>query len=138
MRGLFESSRAKVPCYEQLKLGDIHDFGDGIDDRNICSDSSAIGSANPMFDEYERSGSWNYPVESFGYEFGGTGIKIRTRQPQYQISDSFTDQGTASRRILLQMSTLAGSTSNTRNKNQSKEQVEVESACTEVRVTWCK
>jgi hypothetical protein len=66
---------------------------------------------------------------------GGTGIKIRTRQPQNQPSSgSFVCQGTAPRRIRLQMKISGGSVCHNEviGANRSEED-EVQSTLTEVR-----
>lgn len=66
---------------------------------------------------------------------GGTGIKIRTRQPQQQpISNNFGSQGTAPRRIRLQMSSPGPvCSSEVTSASSRKEEDEVQSTVTEVR-----
>ncbi|XP_031274708.1 protein NTM1-like 9 isoform X2 [Pistacia vera] len=76
------------------------------------------------------------PVNYSGEFAGGTGIKIRTRQPQ-QSPDSynFVSQGTAPRRLRLQMkvfTTPPVGNSEEKDVSHSKEEDEVQSAFTEV------
>lgn len=74
----------------------------------------------------------------------GTGIKIRARQPQLRlVSNSLLPEGSAPRRIRLQMDTVPRSFDNddVKDSNQKKEEKEEEdedelrSAVTEVRIT---
>lgn len=76
---------------------------------------------------------------SRGHLAAGTGIKIRTRQPQPQSSsNSPIPQGSAPRRIRLQMDTAPRSFANDNVKDvkQSKEEDEdeLQSTVTEVRI----
>lgn len=68
----------------------------------------------------------------------GTAIKIRTRFPQQQLdSDNLGAQGSAPRRICLQMNTLPGSIVNddVRDVKQNKQGYVMQSAVSEVKIT---
>lgn len=110
MRGLFESSVAEVPHYEQEhKYGDRRGFEDDFAGHNTIQ-YSTVGSANPMTYEFERAAGRNYPIETSVNQFGGTGIKMTSGQlQQQQISDNFINQGTARRSNCLQMKTSSES-----------------------------
>lgn len=69
----------------------------------------------------------------------GTRIKIGTRQPSPQASsNNFISQGSASRRIRLQINKTPQSIANENfnGVNQNKEDEEVQSAITEVLIIW--
>uniref|UniRef100_A0A2P2KC48 Uncharacterized protein LOC105645554 isoform X1 n=1 Tax=Rhizophora mucronata TaxID=61149 RepID=A0A2P2KC48_RHIMU len=68
-------------------------------------------------------------IVNWDSDFGGTGIKIRTRQPHIRPnSDNVVSQGTAPRRIRLQMNCLSRLSENFPSENEE----EVNSAVTEV------
>lgn len=76
-----------------------------------------------LADKTNRVNNGSIPV-------GGTGIKIRTRQPQQQpILNNFGSLGTAPRRIRLQMKISVGSvcSSEVTDANSRKEDDEVQS-----------
>lgn len=86
---------------------------------------------------YELSNVSKNPV-NYGGEFaGGTGIKIRTRQPQQPPDPyNFVSQGTAPRRLHLQIklsTTPPVGNGEEKDVSHSKED-EVQSAFTEVRI----
>ncbi|XP_024026858.1 protein NTM1-like 9 isoform X2 [Morus notabilis] len=113
-------SRAEAPYANQdLRMGNMGQPG-----YNMVGQVSV--------NNLEESTSMNVPVNYYGHG-GGTGIKIRSRQPQRPISDNFVTQGTAARRIRLQMDLSPGSTTNdnVRDSNQSYEE-EVQSTHTGV------
>lgn len=81
---------------------------------------------------------------SSGHLAAGTGIKIRTRQPQLRlVSNSLLPQGSAPRRIRLQMDTVPRSFDNDdvkdsnrkKEENEEEDEDELRSAVTEVRIT---
>jgi hypothetical protein len=85
--------------------------------------SSSALNLEELADKTNRINNGSIPV-------GGTGIKIRTRQPQQQpISNNFGSLGTAPRRIRLQMKISLGSvcSSEVTDANSEKEDDEVQS-----------
>ncbi|KDP25178.1 hypothetical protein JCGZ_20334 [Jatropha curcas] len=103
----------------------------GLGNNSIVQDApSAFGALNSM----EESSSLMNPVYP-GSAVTGTGIKIRTRQPQMRpYADSFAAQGTAPRRLRLKMEYSTGSCGNMVERDASHEEdEEVESAITEAR-----
>jgi hypothetical protein len=91
--------------------------------------SSSSLNLEELADKTNRINNGSIPV-------GGTGIKIRTRQPQQQpISNNFGSLGTAPRRIRLQMKISLGSvcSSEVTGANSRKEDDEVQSNVYEVR-----
>nr|XP_048319889.1 protein NTM1-like 9 isoform X1 [Ziziphus jujuba var. spinosa] len=134
---LFGSSQADVAHVDrEVSLGNNSDLRDNFFGQGSFSGDSALGSANGMSNSLEEATSRKYPVGYSGNHAGGTGIKIRTRQPQRQpILDNFVSQGTAPRRIRLLMNSSPGSilNVNVRDSNQRKEEEEVQSTDTEAR-----
>jgi len=91
--------------------------------------SSSALNLEELADKTNRINNGSIPV-------GGTGIKIRTRQPQQQpISRNSGFQGNAKRRIRLQMKISLGSvcSSEVTGANSRKEDDEVQSNVYEVR-----
>ncbi|KAL5551454.1 hypothetical protein UlMin_001630 [Ulmus minor] len=86
---------------------------------------SAVGSVYLNFNNIAESNPQNYPVNYSGYQDGGTGIKFISRRPQQPLSNNSVIQGTAQRRIRLQIDNSHGSTTN--------EEDEVQSTATEAR-----
>lgn len=120
-------SQAEAPYANQdLRMGNMGQPGYNMVGRVSVGDHYAVSN------NLEESTSMNVPVNYYGHG-GGTGIKIRSRQPQRPISDNFVTQGTAARRIRLQMDSSPGSTTNdnVRDTNQSNEE-EVQSTHTGV------
>ncbi|KAK2664449.1 hypothetical protein Ddye_003023 [Dipteronia dyeriana] len=109
----FGTRRAEASVYDhELRKGDIGVYGD-----------SSVTLKNP--------------VNQTGDSASGTGIKIRTRQPQNRFnSDNFVKQGTAPRRIRFQMQMRpppkpVGNVEE-KDANHHEEEDEVQSALTEV------
>lgn len=98
----FGSCRAEASLNDQeIGKGTICDYGDNS---AVQVASSAVGSLYGNLNNYDLSPTLNNSV-NYGGDFAvGTGIKIRTRQPQ-QRPNSFNsvNQGTAQRRLRLQV-----------------------------------
>lgn len=119
----------------EVRMGNNSDLRDNFVGQGSFSGDS-FGSAHGVFYNLEESTSREYPVDYCGNHGGGTGIKIRTRQPQRQpVLDNCESQGTAPRRIRLLMNSSPGSilNDNVRDSTQREEE-EVRSTDTEVRV----
>lgn len=117
-----------------LNMGELWDDCDGQD--ASPANSTIIGSAFGLSLE-EPTDKMNL-VNHSSSPVGGTGIKIRTRQPrqlqQQPNSDNFGTQGTAPRRIRLQMRISYESVCHSEvGGANAKEEEEVESTLTEVR-----
>ncbi|KAL5551453.1 hypothetical protein UlMin_001629 [Ulmus minor] len=80
---------------------------------------SAVGSVYPNFNNIAESNPQNYPVNYAGYRDGGTGIKFISRRPQQPPSNNSVIQGTAQRRIRLQIEKSHGSITNEEDEVQS-------------------
>lgn len=127
MQGLFGPSRAEVPYSDQeLRMGNLGSPGvNFVGQVSVAGDFAMSNNLEPI--------SRNPPVNHFGHD-GGTGIMIRSRQPQRPSSDKHLSHGTASRRLRLQMNLSCGSTANdiVRDRNKSHEEDEVQSTATGV------
>jgi len=134
MQPLFGFSQGHVPLVDQELNRRIE--GDVWDNpvQYASSTYSAMSSTSALnleelADKTNRVNNGSIPV-------GGTGIKIRTRQPQQQpISRNSGFQGNAKRRIRLQMKISLGSvcSSEVTDANSRKEDDEVQSNVYEVR-----
>jgi len=134
MQPLFGFSQGHVPLVDQELNRRIE--GDVWDNpvQYASSTYSAMSSTSALnleelADKTNRVNNGSIPV-------GGTGIKIRTRQPQQQpISRNSGFQGNAKRRIRLQMNISLGSvcSSEVTGANSRKEDDEVQSNVYEVR-----
>lgn len=125
MQALLGPSQAEVQSnVQELRSGNL--FARGVNFVGQVSVAGDYATCNNL----EESVSGSPPVNGYGHA-GGTGIRIRSRQPQPLTSGK--SQGTAARRIRLQMNTR-GSTANDklRHTNQSHEEDEVQSTATGV------
>ncbi|TXG50802.1 hypothetical protein EZV62_023326 [Acer yangbiense] len=130
----------QTPAYfavydRQLRKGDIGVYGDNSVMQGASSADSAVDSFYDNLISFEMSSTLKNPVNHTGDSASGTGIKIRTRQPQNRSTmDNFAIQGTAPRRIRLQMTPPPKPVGNVEEKdvNHHEEEDEVQSALTEV------
>ncbi|KAK0587770.1 hypothetical protein LWI29_028672 [Acer saccharum] len=127
----------QTPAYydRQLRKGDIGVYGDNSVMQGASSADSAVDSFHDNLISFEMSSTPKNPVNHTGDSASGTGIKIRTRQPQNRSTmDNFVIQGTAPRRIRLQMTPPPKPVGNVEEKdvNHHEEEDEVQSALTEV------
>ncbi|WCJ26674.1 NAC domain-containing protein 14 [Euphorbia peplus] len=110
--------------------------GGKSDHENSClgqGDLSAYSATGSSFGLCSKSEETNWPVSPVNH-VSGTGIKIRTRQPQARSNvDNFIAQGTAPRRLRLQMKFSAASSGNEdkREASHAEDEDEVQSAATE-------
>ncbi|PON37741.1 NAC domain containing protein [Parasponia andersonii] len=128
MQALLGPSRAEVPSNDQeLRMRNLGAVG-----VNFVGQVSVAGDF-AMCNNLEESISRNLPVNHYNH-VGGTGIKIRSRQPQPSSSDNYVIQGNAPRRLRLQMNLSRGSIANdnVRERNKSHEEDEVQSTATGV------
>ncbi|GLT51018.1 hypothetical protein SLA2020_244660 [Shorea laevis] len=116
-------------CDREFKSGYVGDFANYSFGQNISPDS-AMASFSGSVHGLEEPSSLNNPVNGSGVLLGGPGIRIRTRQPQHQPNSvNFVTQGTAPRRIRLQMRLSPGSFDNDKETNAGLyEEEEVQSA----------
>ncbi|KAL5764379.1 hypothetical protein ACOSQ2_016973 [Xanthoceras sorbifolium] len=128
--------RTEASVYDrEFRKENIGVYGDNSFAQGALSADSAVGSFHGNLNNFELSSTPKNPVNSTGDSAGGTGIKIRTRQPQNQPnSNNFVIQGTAPRRIRLQMKLSPTPVGNVEEKdvNHREEEDEVQSALTEV------
>lgn len=98
-----------------------------------------VSSVNDMFNSSDGSTSCKNLDNHGGDHGGGTAIKIRARHPQQlQNSGNLVDQGSAPRRLLLcvdKPSSGSIANGNMGDANYRKEEDEVQSTITEVRVS---
>ncbi|EEF43485.1 transcription factor, putative [Ricinus communis] len=88
---------------EELGRSNICDLGHESVKQDAPSALSAVGPSFNLFNDMEESIKELSPGNQRS-AVGGTGIKIRTRQPQVRShADNFASQGTAPRRLRLQM-----------------------------------
>ncbi|XP_050228079.1 protein NTM1-like 9 [Mercurialis annua] len=144
-----EMAQAQMQALDGYWRGQASSFAGEVGRRNICDlgtnyvgqdAPSAISTTEPSFNAFngrEESSRELNPL-SHGSTVGGTGIKIRTRQHQARPhADSFATQGTAPRRLRLQMKPTTGSAGNgdesdASHRSHVEEEDEVQSAITEV------
>ncbi|CAK7357512.1 unnamed protein product [Dovyalis caffra] len=118
--------------YGELGRGNIGHFGNNFLGQDAPSANSAISSFG-VLNSIEEATSQITSVD-YGNGVSGTGIKIRTRQPQVQPhSDNFVAQGSAPRRIRLQMKLSVDSVGDCKAKDAAhlEDEDEVQSAVTE-------
>lgn len=132
----FGSCQAEASLNDQeIGKGTICDYGDNS---AVQVASSAVGSLYGNLNNYDLSPTLNNSV-NYGGDFAvGTGIKIRTRQPQ-QRPNSFNsvNQGTAQRRLRLQVTLSPPMVGGDKQKDlgHSVEDDEVQSGVTKVEIT---
>lgn len=134
MQPLFGSSQAHVPLVDQELNRRIEGNVWDNPEQYVSSPYPAMSSSLALNFE-ELSDKTNH-VNNGSIPVGGTGIKIRTRRSQQQpISNNFGSQGTAPRRIRLQMKSSLGlvRSSEVTSASSRKEEDEVQSTVTEVR-----
>ncbi|XP_062074000.1 protein NTM1-like 9 [Humulus lupulus] len=128
MPALFGPSQVEVPPNDQgLMMGNL-----GAPGGNFVGQAS-LGGDYSMWNNLEESNSWNLPDNQYSH-IGRTGIKIMPRQP-HRPSSGFNDtQGTAGRRLRLNINSSHESTANDDvcYGNKSHEEEEVQSAATGV------
>lgn len=113
------------------------DLGYKINDGGTSSAGSIMGLSYGLSNKLEDSTSQNDPVITGSSPICGTGIKIRTRQPQNQAtSENVLWQGTAPRRIRLEMelsseSVCQGGLGDTNSKTESGEKQKARSTPSE-------
>ncbi|KAA8526057.1 hypothetical protein F0562_007843 [Nyssa sinensis] len=107
---VMDSLQMQMPLGSGQAQASIYDPEFGMGDRSaLCEDSvgqdaSSIESIMGSINNLEESTSQMNPVNHDSELVGGTGIKIRTRKPQNRRNiGNFVTQGTAPRRIRLQM-----------------------------------
>ncbi|XWS50213.1 hypothetical protein CRYUN_Cryun12cG0069600 [Craigia yunnanensis] len=163
MQTSFESSHIQTELYDQeFRIGNSGGLGNYSVGQATSSTDSAMGNINNLqqltsLENYMNNGGdlgggtgmktrTHQPVQhsnskNFGTLGTGTGIKIRTRGPQQRPnSDNIINQGTALRRIRLEMKlstgpmkVSAGCVDDGKMRSASLgEEVEVQSALTEV------
>lgn len=135
----FGSCRAEASLNDQeIGKGSICDYGNNSAAQVASSAESAMGSLYGNLNNYDLSPTWNNSVNYGGDFAGGTGIKIRTRQPQ-QRPNSFNsvNQGTAQRRLRLQMTLSPPMVGGDKRKDlsHSVEEDEVQSGVTKINET---
>ena len=105
--------------FPEFKSGNIGALGDDSIGRDASSAVSAMASLDALLNNLEESSTQKNHVNYGGDPVGGTGIKIRTRQPlQRQMPDNFVTQGIAPRRIRLQMHKVMYASSNDEQEAQ--------------------
>uniref|UniRef100_A0A5B6YH27 NAC domain-containing protein n=1 Tax=Davidia involucrata TaxID=16924 RepID=A0A5B6YH27_DAVIN len=99
------SGRAQASIFDpELRMVDRAVLCDDSVGQDASSVESIMGSCYGSVNNLEDSASQMNPVNNSRELVGGTGIKIRTRKLQNQpCNENFTTQGTAPRRIRLQM-----------------------------------
>ncbi|XWS48704.1 hypothetical protein CRYUN_Cryun13aG0099200 [Craigia yunnanensis] len=160
MQTSFESSHTQTPLYDQeLITGNIGGLGNYSVSQAASSTDSAMDNINSLqqltsLKKYMnnsgdlgggtgmRTRTYQPLQQSNSEDFGtiGTGIKIRTRGPQQRPnSDIIINQGTAPRRIRLQMKlstgpmkVSAGCVEDCKMRSAGLDEEEVQSALTEV------
>lgn len=138
MQNLYKSSQGEEVHGDQgVSMRNMSDLQDDFVGQSVSTSDSSLGSAYVMSNNnLEEPTNTKFHVDYGTNRGSGTGIKIRTRQHHRQpVSDNFSTQGTAPRRIRLLMNCSPRSIldNNTRESNKSKEEDEVQSATTEVR-----
>ncbi|KAF2290258.1 hypothetical protein GH714_005674 [Hevea brasiliensis] len=103
MQASFGSWRAQASSFNgQLGSRNVGDLANPVR-HDASSAISAVGSSFGIFNSMDESSKQMNSV-NHGSAVSGTGIKIRTRQPQVRpYADNFAIQGTAPRRLRLQM-----------------------------------
>lgn len=135
----FGSCRAEASLNDQeIGKGSICDYGDNSAVQVASFADSAVGSLYGNLNNYDLSSALNNSANHGGNFAGGTGIKIRIRQPQ-QRPNSFNSvyQGTAKRRVRLQvgLSPPVGGGDKRRDLSHSEEEDEVQSGVTKINET---
>lgn len=138
MQNLYRSSQGEEVHGDQgLSMRNMSDLQDDFVEQGVSTSDSSLGSAYVMSNNnLEEPTNTKFHVDYGANHGSGTGIKIRTRQHRQQpISDNYSTQGTAPRRIRLLMNCSPRSIldDNMRESKKSNEEDEVQSATTEVR-----
>ncbi|GLT64668.1 hypothetical protein SLA2020_371460 [Shorea laevis] len=95
---------------QEVKNAYVGDLGNYPIGQETLSTDSAVASFYGSDHNLEEPTSLNNPVNGRSDLVGGTGIRIRTRQPQHQPNSvNFVTQGIAPRRIRLEMKLSPGS-----------------------------
>ncbi|KAG5235797.1 NAC family protein [Salix suchowensis] len=130
MQNALSTCRAPAPVTDgEIGRGNIGYFGNNL----VGQDASPVNSSISSFDVLDSMEEPTSQMTSVDHSNGvsGTGIKIRTRQPQVRRhSDNFLSQGSASRRLRLQVTRSAGNRK-VNDATHVEDEDEVKSAVTE-------
>lgn len=136
MQNALSTYRAPAPVTDgEIGRGNIGHFGNNL----VGQDASPANSSISSFDVLDSMEEPTSQMTSVDHSNGvsGTGIKIRTRQPQVRRhADNFVPQGSASRRLRLQVTHSADSVGNRKVNDAThvEDEDEVKSAVTEASV----